>query len=1154
MKKLLLVLLVLPIFCFGQVNTFPWVNDFESFITLEQDPNDNGDWWLMQGPTTSYNTGPSGDHTTGNGIYYYVESSSPNYPNKTFVAYTPTFDVSATPGKVLSFWYHMYGASMGDLEIGVLDGSGYTSLDVISGNQGDYWHFAYYPITAVDSFKIAFVATTGASFTSDICIDDLMVSDPFTVIYGCMDTISSNYDSTATINAGCIYYYGCTDSEATNYNPWANVDDGSCVQEVVCNQGQSLIDIAITLDNWPSETSWLIYSATDTFASVPYGTYDYTQTGQTIHTQVCIPVATQIMFTINDTYGDGIGGGSVVGGCLVTNLDCEDTVFYLNPPNFGYTASSNVYTSASCNNDTTIYGCMDDRYLEYDSLATDDDGSCVTLAAYGCTDPLAFNYNPLADRMLLTSPCTYNLTLYDDGGDSWGDCWLGVKQGDSLWQFKISGNGIYSETFALTLNSYDEVEMYYFEIATPQQNAQQLDIQTIQNSFKLENGYGVILYEGNNPWPGPNENKLRNYKSALDIYSAQPYCGDQCIPVVTGCMDAMAFNYNALANTNDTCYYSPGCTNVGYLEYYTQGYTADVDDGSCSTVAVFGCTDSLAFNYNTLANVDNGGCVAVVTGCMQPLAFNYNPQANTPDTCIAIVYGCMSSIAINYDSLANTDDGSCIGVVYGCTDSSAFNYSPSANADDGSCVAIVYGCMDPTMFNYDILANTDNNSCIAFVYGCMDTTAFNYDPLANTDNGSCVPYIYGCTNPIALNYDAAANVDDGSCVTPIYGCTDSTMFNYNSLANADNGSCIPFIYGCTNPNAINYDPLANTDDLSCIGTIYGCTDSTAYNYNPLANFDNNSCIPVILGCTDPSALNYDFLANTDDFSCILPIYGCMDSLAFNYNSLANVDNGSCVPVILGCTDPIALNYCDTCNTDDFSCILPIYGCTDSTMFNYNPLANVDNSSCVPYVFGCTNPSMLNYDPLANTEDFTCIPYIYGCMDSTALNYDSLANTDNESCITIVEGCMDQSAYNYDVTANVHDSISCLFAASCVTGPGNPYWLNDPCYAWVISIDDYCCHNSWDEVCQSTYDYCYNSWTGPILSRKLDDNIVVYPNPTQGIININKNVNINIFNSIGDMIISETDINVLDVTILTPGIYTLQIMYNNKIVNKRIIKQ
>ena len=27
-----------------------------------------------------------------------------------------------------------------------------------------------------------------------------------------------------------------------------------------------------------------------------------------------------------------------------------------------------------------------------------------------------------------------------------------------------------------------------------------------------------------------------------------------------------------------------------------------------------------------------------------------------------------------------------------------------------------------------------------------------------------------------------------------------------------------------------------------------------------------------------------------------------------------------------------------------------------------------------------------------------------------------------------------------------DSISCLFDANCITGPGFPYWLNDPCYA------------------------------------------------------------------------------------------------------------
>ena len=176
------------------------------------------------------------------------------------------------------------------------------------------------------------------------------------------------------------------------------------------------------------------------------------------------------------------------------------------------------------------------------------------------------------------------------------------------------------------------------------------------------------------------------------------------------------------------------------------------------------------------------------------------------------------------------------------------------------------------------------------------------------------------------------------------------------------------------------------------------------------------------------------------------------------------------------------------------------------------------------------------------------------MDSTALNYDSLAHTDNESCITIIEGCMDQSAYNYDVIANVSDSLSCLFAAGCVTGPGNPYWLNDPCYASVISVDDYCCENEWDTICQLTYDYCDSTYIGPIPARKSLNEIKIYPNPTNDIININKFVDIWVINTLGDMIIYKTNINVLDMSRLSPGVYNLQIMCNNKIVNKKIIWQ
>ena len=67
MKKILLLLLLLPFITFGQVNTFPWTNDFESAIGLNEMVNDDGDWTLWSGATYSPNTGPQGDHTTGTG-------------------------------------------------------------------------------------------------------------------------------------------------------------------------------------------------------------------------------------------------------------------------------------------------------------------------------------------------------------------------------------------------------------------------------------------------------------------------------------------------------------------------------------------------------------------------------------------------------------------------------------------------------------------------------------------------------------------------------------------------------------------------------------------------------------------------------------------------------------------------------------------------------------------------------------------------------------------------------------------------------------------------------------------------------------------------------------------------------------------------------
>ena len=64
-------------------------------------------------------------------------------------------------------------------------------------------------------------------------------------------------------------------------------------------------------------------------------------------------------------------------------------------------------------------------------------------------------------------------------------------------------------------------------------------------------------------------------------------------------------------------------------------------------------------------------------------------NGDTSDCAVAIL-GCTDPNATNYDSLATQDDGSCVYCSYGCMDSLACNYDPTATCDDGSCLT-AYG-------------------------------------------------------------------------------------------------------------------------------------------------------------------------------------------------------------------------------------------------------------------------------------------------------------------------------------------------------------------------------------------------------------------------------------------------------------------------------
>ena len=347
-----------------------------------------------------------------------------------------------------------------------------------------------------------------------------------------------------------------------------------------------------------------------------------------------------------------------------------------------------------------------------------------------------------------------------------------------------------------------------------------------------------------------------------------------------------------------------GCMDSSYVEF---DFTATVDTGMCYTPIVYGCTDSLAYNYVDSANTDIN--IPSCTHYLELTDLAGNGWAGSilivsQATNLSPPYGYAVidtfTLADGFDTTytLNLQAGYLVKAIFEInfqSDFTAVQCGYTLYSDDYIAIEQEGGFADPIPPFMHITGETYcGNDCVDRTYGCIDILAINYNDSVNTDDGSCY-YNPGCTNPLYLEYDEAYDYDDNSCTTLItYGCMDSTAFNYDPLANVEiPGSCIAVVEGCMDDDAFNYNINANVEDGSCIPVIFGCIDATAFNYCDTCNTDNGSCIEVINGCTDSTALNYYALANTDNGSCIYPMYGCNDPSAINYDPLVNVPDSSC---------------------------------------------------------------------------------------------------------------------------------------------------------------------------------------------------------------------------------------------------------------------
>lgn len=152
------------------------------WTNLTNGSEDDVDWRTNEGGTPSNNTGPTTDHNPGTatGNYLYLEASNNCFGQEALMT-SGCINLGSAVNPTMDFWYHMWGFSMGELHVDVLDSTGWNldAMPPLLGDQGNQWSQGSVPLAgyAGQTIVIRFRGITGTDYASDISIDDINIYD-----------------------------------------------------------------------------------------------------------------------------------------------------------------------------------------------------------------------------------------------------------------------------------------------------------------------------------------------------------------------------------------------------------------------------------------------------------------------------------------------------------------------------------------------------------------------------------------------------------------------------------------------------------------------------------------------------------------------------------------------------------------------------------------------------------------------------------------------------------------------------------------------------------------------------------------------------------------------------------------------------------------
>lgn len=557
-------------------------------------------------------------------------------------------------------------------------------------------------------------------------------------------------------------------------------------------------------------------------------------------------------------------------------------------------------------------------------------------------------------------------------------------------------------------------------------------------------------------------------------------------------------------------------------------------------------------------------------------------------------YGCTDSLAINYNNLAIYDDSSCC-YISGCTDTSFFNFDSTACFDDGSCANAVLGCNVVGSVNYDSLANTTiayggpkNNNIGSGAYTDLNRhlyfdaykpfklkSAVVYSQSSNTitfelrNNNSIVVedttitvspgaqrLYFDFDVPIGIDYQLGVASDSSN----LYRNSSGTSYPY------DIGSAmiITRSNASSSPTGYYYFYYDIEIEASCV--ISGCTDTTAANFNPSANVTDSSCC-YVKGCTNIFAANYDSLACFEDSSCCYTKTVNIDTIAcdnftynggvyhnsglysFVYNSSCGFDSTVNINLIVENSDT-SFFYKSSCDTFLWNGV----SYTSSGIFSWQGITKS----------GCDSTSFLNlqinnsYSNISTVD--TCDEYKwYGNLfTSSGVYSENFTNT---------LGCDSTIYLSLNLTTSPSLSISqsgSILIASPLGGdiPYNYLWSNGDTTStinpmangtyWLVVKD---LNGCFSDTVFANVDFVPSSISNVYQQFK------IYPNPAEDLIYIisekDEIGSIEITNSLGQIVISRKFKKMnskVDISNLENGTYFFNVFGQQTYFNKVILKK